>query len=259
MPFPNINPVIISFGKLAISWYSLSYVVGILIAWFYANKIVSTFDINIKKTDLENFVTWAIIGIIIGGRLGHVLFYNPEKYLAHPIEVLKTYEGGMSFHGGFLGLVIASYLFCKKHKLKFLTFGDIMAIVSPIGLFLGRIANFINAEAYGVVTDVPWAVIFPNTEGSPRHPSQLYEAFCEGFLAFIILSYVTFKFKTIKKPGLNSGLFLIIYSTSRIILEIFREPDWNIGYILQYFTMGQILSLPMFFLGIFLLRKAVDI
>lgn len=252
---PNINPVIISFGKLAVSWYSLSYVVGILLGWFYANKIISKFDIGLSKKHIEDFVTWAIIGIVVGGRLGHVIFYDPYKYISDPIEIFKTYEGGMSFHGGGLGLVLASYLFCRKYNLKFYSLVDVTFTVAPIGLFLGRIANFINGELWGRITDIPWAVVFHYTDDIPRHPSQLYEAFCEGAVIFFVLMCATFLFKTIKKTGFNSGLFLIFYSLFRIILENFREPDANIGYIFNYFTMGQLLSIPMLILGCYIIIK----
>ena len=255
LAFPNINPIILSFGPLAISWYSLAYVFGILLAWFYANHIVSRFDLGITKKHLEDFVTFAIIGIVIGGRVGYVLLYDPVKYLSYPLDILKTYEGGMSFHGGIAGLIFACYFFCKSRKISFLSFSDIMAITSPIGLFLGRLANFVNAELYGKITDVPWAVIFPRSDMQPRHPSQLYEATFEGVILFIFISLITWKYKTLKFPSLNSALFLISYSLARMFIEIFREPDTHIGYISNYLTMGQILSFPLLLLGIYLLIK----
>ncbi|WP_316355252.1 prolipoprotein diacylglyceryl transferase [Candidatus Trichorickettsia mobilis] len=255
MAFPDINPVIVAVGPLAISWYSLSYVTGILIGLNLSKRIVTKFSLNIAHKNLEDFISWAVIGIIIGGRLGYVLLYDPVKFLTHPIDILKTYEGGMSFHGGITGVIIVGYIFCKKYKLHFLQLTDILAIVAPIGLFLGRIANFINAELYGRVTDVAWAVIFPNSDQRPRHPSQIYEALLEGLVLFIIILFSVFRCRTLNNPGKTSAIFLILYSIFRIIIENFREPDFQIGFILNYITMGQILSLPMLFLGCYLLIK----
>lgn len=253
LDFPNIDPVIIAFGPLAISWYSLSYVVSILLGWYYVLKLIETNSLDISKKNIDDFVSWAIIGIIIGGRLGYVLFYDPVKYFSDPIQILKTYEGGMSFHGGISGLIIASFLFCKKYKIAFLGLMDLCSIVAPIGLFLGRIANFINAELYGRITDVPWAFIFPGSDGFPRHPSQLYEAILEGFVLFFIQRYAAGKFGALKFPGLRSGVFLVFYSCFRIVVEFFREPDFKIGYLVNYFTMGQLLCLPMIIVGILLI------
>jgi phosphatidylglycerol:prolipoprotein diacylglycerol transferase len=254
--FPNINPVIISFGKLSVNYYSLSYVVSILLAWFYAKHIVQKFPFTkITKKHLEDFMNVAILAIILGGRLIYCLFYDPMKYLSNPIEILKTYEGGMAFHGGLIGLAIAIYLFSKKHQLSFLTLCDIVAMVSPIGLCLGRIANFINGELYGRVTDAKWAVIFPHSDMLPRHPSQLYESFFEGMLLLLILAYLVFKHNILRFQGLTTGLFLIFYSIFRIIIELFREPDINLGFIFGYVTMGQMLSLPMLLAGIYLTQQ----
>lgn len=255
MIFPNINPIIVSVGPLSISWYSLAYVCGIVAGWAYAVRIVKKFKIDITTKALEDFISWAILGIIIGGRLGYVLIYDPAKYFADPISILKIYEGGLSFHGGIVGLAISSYYFCKKHKINILIFSDVLVVVAPIGLFLGRIANFINSELYGRVTRMPWGVVFPNSDLQTRHPSQLYEAFLEGLILFIILAYTTFKLKTIKVPGLNSGIFLIFYSLFRISIETLREPDLNIGFIFNNLTMGQILSLPMLMIGVYLIIR----
>ncbi|XVN43208.1 MAG: prolipoprotein diacylglyceryl transferase [Candidatus Rickettsia vulgarisii] len=255
MIFPNINPVAFSIGPFDIHWYALAYVLGIIIGWSYAKKIIEKFSINISKQALESFITWAILGVIIGGRLGYVLLYDPAKYFLDPIQILKTYEGGMSFHGGLIGLIVSSYLFCYKNKISFFLLTDILAIVAPIGLFLGRIANFINGELYGRVTNMPWGIVFPNSDLQARHPSQLYEAFFEGIILFTILFYATFKHKTIKTLGLNSAIFLIFYSIFRIIIEMFREPDFHIGFIFHNVTMGQILSIPMLIFGIYLLVK----
>jgi len=256
MTFPNINPIIFSIGPFAISWYSLSYVVGILLGWFYANKIIEKFKPQITKKNLEDFITYAVIGIIVGGRLGYVLLYNPLKYFSNPIEILKTYEGGMSFHGATIGMIIAAYLFCRKYKINFLSLTDIIAPVVPIGLFLGRIANFINGELNGRITTSSLGIIFPNSDLQPRHPSQLYEAFFEGLVLFCILAYFVFRYKSLNKQGLNSGLYLTFYSLFRIIIEIFREPDIQIGFILDSLTMGQILSIPLLLLGVYLIIRS---
>jgi phosphatidylglycerol:prolipoprotein diacylglycerol transferase len=254
--FPNIDPVIISFGKLSVNYYSLSYVAGILLAWLYARFIVQLFPfMQITKKHLEDFINIAIIGIIVGGRLIYCLFYDLAKYLSDPIEILKTYEGGMSFHGGLIGLAIAIYLFSRKRQLRFLALCDVIAIISPIGLCLGRIANFINGELYGRVTDVAWAVIFPSSDMLPRHPSQLYEAFFEGICLLVILTYLVFKHNILRFCGLATGLFLLFYSIFRIIIELFREPDLHLGFIFGYATMGQILSLPMLLIGIYLIQQ----
>lgn len=255
MIFPNINPVAFSIGPFDIHWYALAYVVGIIIGWSYAKKIIKEFSINISLQTLESFITSAILGIIIGGRLGYVLLYDPVKYFSDPVKMLKTYEGGMSFHGGLIGLLVSSYLFCYKNKINFFLLSDILAATAPIGLFLGRIANFINGELYGRVTNMPWGVVFPNSDLQIRHPSQLYEAFFEGIILFIILYYATFKGNTIKILRLNSAIFLILYSSFRIIIEIFREPDFHLGFIFYNVTMGQILSIPMLIIGIYLLVK----
>lgn len=252
--FPNIDPVIVSVGPLAVSWYSLSYVCGILLAWIYAYKIIDHgFSSSLTKKHIDDFISWSIISIILGGRIGYILFYDPVKYLSNPIEILKTYEGGMSFHGGFIGCFIAGYLFSNKNNIKLFLLTDISFAAAPIGLFLGRIANFINAELYGRITDVPWAVIFPGSDGNPRHPSQLYEALLEGLLLFIILQYFVYKKYLQKKPGTISGIFLILYGFFRIFVEFFREPDAKIGFIANYFTLGQVLCLPMILIGIILI------
>ncbi|MDP4708444.1 MAG: prolipoprotein diacylglyceryl transferase [Rickettsiaceae bacterium] len=254
MNFPNIDPVIISLGPLAVSWYSLSYVVGIMLGWFYILKLISRDTNNdINKKHIEDFITWIIIGVIIGGRLGYVLFYDPVKYFSNPIEILKTYQGGMSFHGGTIGYITASALFARRNNISFLGLTDLSAAATPIALFLGRLANFINAELYGRVTDVPWAFIFPGSDYQPRHPSQLYEAALEGFVLFCILFVVAIKYRGLSKRGLLSGLFLILYTIFRIIIEFFREPDVQIGFFAGSFTMGQLLSIPMLVAGIFLI------
>lgn len=253
--FPNIDPIAFNIGPLSVTWYSLSYVIGIICGWIYLNKLISTNkESKITKNNIDDFVSWAIIGIVIGGRLGYVLFYDPVKYLHSPVDILKTYEGGMSFHGGIIGFIISAIIFCRTNKIPFLNFLDAVSIVAPIGLFLGRIANFINAELYGRITDVPWAFVFPGSDGLPRHPSQLYEAFLEGIVLFIVqrCSYSTL---VKNKPGYLSGQFLVLYSIFRILVEFFREPDFKVGYLAHYFTMGQVLCTPMLAIGIILIYQ----
>jgi len=252
--FPNIDPIIISFGPLAVSWYSLSYVVGIVLGWFYILKLIEKKYTNLEKQHIDDFISWIIIGIIIGGRLGYVLFYDPVKYISNPIEILKTYEGGMSFHGGIIGFAIASILFTRKNNIKFFTLVDATAAAAPIALFLGRIANFINGELYGRVTDVSWSFIFPRSDGLPRHPSQLYEAALEGFVLFFILYFCVTKYQALKRSGLISGLFLIFYSSFRLIIENFREPDSHIGFHADFITRGQLLCIPMLIIGIIIIK-----
>jgi len=256
MLFPNINPVIFSIGSFTVYWYSMAYVLGILVGWFYAYNIIKKFKLSITTEMFENFITWVTLGIVIGARLGHVLLYDPIKYFFNPIAIFKTYEGGMSFHGGIIGIALSCYFFCRKYKIKFFCLGDIVATVGPIGLFLGRIANFINGELYGRVTTMPWGMIFPNSDLQLRHPSQLYEAFFEGIILFLILAYTTFKYKSINIYSLNSAIFLIFYSVFRIIIEMFREPeDCYASLIFNNVTIGQFLSLPMLIMGIYLIIR----
>lgn len=243
---PGIDPYIIKFGEIGVTYYSLSYVIGILLGWSYANYVVSKTNSAVSKQNLENYITWMILGIVIGGRLGYVLFYDPIKYFANPIEIIQTYKGGMSFHGGILGVIIGSFIFSKINKIKFLELTDILAQGTPIGLFCGRIANFINAELYGHPTQMPWAVVFPHAGFIPRHPSQLYEALLEGVILFFILRYLSFNLNLNKRIGFISGAFLILYALFRSFVEFFRIPD----YYAFGFTSGQLLSLPMIIFGI---------
>ncbi|RYE06567.1 MAG: prolipoprotein diacylglyceryl transferase [Rickettsiaceae bacterium] len=256
----DIDPNVISIGPLSIKWYSLAYIFGILFGWFYASKIVEKYNLSITKKNLEDFVTWSVVSIIIGGRLGYVLFYNLTKYLAHPIDILKIYEGGQSFHGGLVGLIIALILFCKKYKIDTLKMMDLIAVVAPFGLLLGRIANFINGELYGRMTDVSWAVVFLDTDlhvpALPRHPSQLYEAIANGLILFAIMFYLVFYKKALTFKGRTSAIFILYYSVIRILLENFRQPDPQVGLFWNYVTMGQILSLPMLLIGAYLLVKS---
>ena len=251
----NFDPVLIDFGFLQIRWYSISYILGILLGWAYASKLIrktakDKYSVdNITKTQLDDLIIYLILGIIIGGRLGYIILYNFQYYSQNIIEIFKIWEGGMSFHGGLLGVVISILVFSKKNKLNFFKFSDIVSCVAPIGIFLGRIANFINGELYGKISNLPWAVIFPNGGSVSRHPSQIYEALLEGVLLFILINFLALKKNLLIKTGYISGLFLILYSILRIFSEIFREPDSHIGYIFNYFSLGILLSLLTLIIG----------
>ncbi len=247
----NLDPILFDFGLIEIRWYSLAYIIGIIFGWWYGKKIlVKRFQIANYKFDLKEFddlVTYIIISIIVGGRLGYVFFYNHQYYIENPFEILKIWEGGMSFHGALIGIVVATYLFSVSRKIQTLFLLDIIACVSPLGIFFGRVANFINGELVGKASDMSWSVIFPKVDLIPRHPSQLYEAFLEGLILFIILNLIIFKKNY--KTGTCSYFFLIFYGVFRIFSEIFREPDFQIGYIFNFFSMGTILSFIMIVFG----------
>ena len=256
----NLNPVLFDFGLLTIRWYSLAYIFGILIGWWLGKKFISHIlkntNLKFNLSDFDDLITYLIISIIIGGRLGYVIFYNLEYYISSPLDILKVWEGGMSFHGALIGIIIGTYLFSSKKNIPVFFFLDVIACVSPIGIFLGRIANFINGELIGKVTTVSWSVIFPTVDSLSRHPSQLYEALLEGVVLFFILNKIIFK--KVYKMGTCSYLFLIYYGVFRIISEFFREPDVQLGYIFNLFSMGTILSLFMIFAGLLIfniLRK----
>ena len=250
----NFDPVAFQIFSLEIRWYSLAYIMGILLGWLYCKKKI----INDKALlDLfDDFITYLIIGIIFGGRLGYVLFYNLGYYLKNPIEIFFLWNGGMSFHGGLIGVVLATLLFSKKNKIKPFVFLDIVSLAAPIGIFFGRVANFINSELYGRPTELPWSVKFITIDNINRHPSQLYEAFFEGIILFMILSHFT-KVGYLRKPGLISSMFLIFYSFFRFIIEFFRNPDPQIGYIALNLTLGQLISIIFLILGgiLFLNKK----
>ena len=253
----NLDPVLFNIGIISIRWYSLAYIFGILLGWWYGRIILfKKFNFLEKKIELKIFddlITYLIISIIVGGRLGYVIFYNLEYYLRNPFDVFKIWEGGMSFHGALIGIIIGTFLYARKHKIKTLIFLDIIACVSPIGIFLGRIANFINGELFGKTTSVYWGVIFPKIDNIARHPSQLYEAFLEGILLFVIINYVLFKKNY--KIGNCSYVFLFCYGVFRIFSEFFREPDIQLGYIFGIFSMGMFLSSLMVLTGIILYLK----
>jgi len=252
---PNFNPNIIEFGPFAIRWYSLAYILGIVFTFFILKKFNAKSKIMGDKA-MEDWFIWAVLGVILGGRLGYVLFYNFGFYSTHPLEILAVWHGGMSFHGGLIGSITSMFLFAKKYKIDFFKLTDVIAIATPIGLFFGRLANFINMELYGRVTNSNFGVIFPNAGEAPRHPSQLYEAVLEGLLPFIILFLLANFTKSLQKRGLISGLFLIFYASARIFVEQFREPDVNLGFIFDHVTMGQMLSVPIMLFGLILIFRA---
>ena len=261
LEFPNINPVAIDLGIIQIRWYAISYIAGILFSWSLILNIIKFKNLKIDNKVISELISNSMIGIIIGGRLGYVIFYNPNYYLNDLLEIFKLWNGGMSFHGGFIGVVFAVIYSSKISKTAILILADLIAIVAPIGIFFGRLANFINGELYGRITNHSFGMIFPNAGNSPRHPSQLYEAFFEGFLLFIIM-LLFIKFTNIlNKKGLITALFLSCYGSFRFMIEFFREPDANIGLLYFNFSMGQLLSLPMIIVGlyfiIFIARKKV--
>ena len=250
IPLPQIDPVLFSIGPLAVRWYALSYVAGVVLGWQLLRRRAAVSTDELSADNIDDFLVWATIGIILGGRLGYVFFYNFQYFLANPSEILATWRGGMSFHGGLLGVVVAVLLFCRRYKLSPLILGDMLACVAPIGLLFGRIANFINGELYGRVTEVPWGVVFPYAGPEPRHPSQLYEAFLEGLVLFVILNIMWRSQKVRANCGVLTGTFIAGYAAMRMIIELFRQPDSQIGFLTLGSTMGQWLSVPMLIIGL---------
>jgi phosphatidylglycerol---prolipoprotein diacylglyceryl transferase len=252
--FPVFDPVAFSIGPFVVRWYALAYIGGIVFGWLYARALIKNEKLwggpsPITLPQMDDFVLWVTLGIIVGGRTGYVLFYNPMFFMQHPTEVFELWKGGMSFHGGFLGCVAAVILFARRNDTSILSLGDIVTAVGPIGLFLGRIANFINSELWGREASVPWAMIFPNDPlHVPRHPSQLYEAALEGIVLFTILA-VMIRMGALKRRGLILGSFISIYGIARIVGEFFREPDPQLGFLWGGLTMGMLLSVPMIIVG----------
>ena len=260
--FPVFDPVAFSIGWFVIRWYALAYIGGIVLGWIYARSLVKKErlwggPVPITLVQLDDFILWVTLGIIVGGRTGYVLFYNPAFFIQHPAEIFQLWNGGMSFHGGFLGCVAAVMLFARKNDISILSLGDITTAVGPIGLFLGRLANFINSELWGRTADasVPWAMVFPNGGPDPRHPSQLYEAGLEGIVLFAILA-VMIRMGALKRPGLILGSFIAIYGLARITGEFFREPDPQLGFLWGGLAMGMLLSVPMIIVGAILIMMA---
>jgi phosphatidylglycerol:prolipoprotein diacylglycerol transferase len=243
----NFDPIAFQIMSFEVRWYSLAYILGIVVGWILCKKIfIKNLDISEK---FDDYITYLIIGIILGGRVGYILFYNFSYYLDNIFDIFKIWQGGMSFHGGLLGVIASSYIFAKKNNQNPFFYLDQVSLVAPIGIFFGRLANFINSELYGTTTDMPWSVIFVEVDNLSRHPSQLYEAILEGIILFLILIYFMNK-GYLKKPGLISGMFLIFYSLFRFFVEFFRVPDEQIGYLFLNLTMGQIISLVFASIGI---------
>jgi phosphatidylglycerol:prolipoprotein diacylglycerol transferase len=289
LPFPDIDPVLISFEifgvTLAIRWYALAYIAGFVLAWRWIVRLTRRKDLwprdaaPMDAKQVEDMLGWVVIGVILGGRLGYVLFYNSGMFLHDPVGILRVWQGGMSFHGGFIGVILSVLLFCKIYKLPAWSVGDAVAFAAPFGLFLGRLANFINAELWGRPTDVPWAVVFPGEaaqtcpiwwlgEVCSRHPSQIYEALLEGVVLFIVMAVLAFGYKILKRPGMMIGVFFLGYGTARVIVENFRQGDMQyvsianpMGHIIRFgaeldsagLTMGQVLSIPMVLIGLTLI------
>ena len=254
LQFPNFDDVAFSIWIFDVRWYALAYIAGLLLAWLYCRWMTRLPPQRLKPVDFDDFLLWATLGVVLGGRLGYVLFYKPGYYLQNPVEILVIWQGGMSFHGGMLGVLAAILLFTRSRGVSYFTLSDIVGAATPIGLFLGRIANFINGELFGRPADasaVPWAMIFPHPEAGPipRHPSQIYEALLEGLLLFLVL-YIMVRRGALQRTGLISGVFMMGYAVTRSTAELFREPDSYLGFIVQGLTMGQLLSLPMFLVGL---------
>lgn len=255
LPFPDIDPVAVELGPLAIRWYSLAYIVGLVGGWRYCRRLAGRPPRAIAPAAFDDFLLWATLGVVFGGRLGYVLFYKPEFYLANPLEILAVWQGGMSFHGGAAGVILAIILFARRRRISGLSLGDLVVCAVPIGLFLGRLANFVNGELYGRAADVPWAMVFPHDPDQvPRHPSQLYEAALEGIVLFLLL-YLLVRRGWLERPGAIGGAFLAGYGLARIIVEFFRQPDEHLGYLLGFTTMGQLLSLPLVIAGAILIVR----
>lgn len=280
IPFPGIDPVAISLGWLKVRWYGLAYLAGLVLGWLYMRRLLSNSALwrgqaPMTPAQADDFLLWATLGTVIGGRLGFILFYEPTAFINNPKQIFIVWEGGMAFHGGLVGVITAIWLFARVNRIKFLSLGDLCAAVVAFGLFFGRIANFINGEMYGRLTDAAWAVQFPyqvllSSEAAahenfhllgeyslgPRHPTQLYEAFLEGIVIFFVVRYFTHSLHALKRPGLTSGVFLITYGFARIIAEYFKEWDYSQFFTTAYFSEGMIYSLPMLALGVYLISYA---
>ena len=263
LPFPAINPVLVQWGPLAIRWYALAYIAGLVLGWWLIRSdrrrttATGTAPSGRARESIDDLLVYCAFGVIIGGRLGNVLFYDPQYYFAHPLDIFKVWEGGMAFHGGLIGAFLGVVLFARRYHSPLLTVLDLCSLAAPIGLFLGRIANFIRPELWGRPTDVPWAVVFPGTDGLPRHPSQIYEALLEGLLAFAIL-FALARAGALKRPGLIAGAFGVLYGMARIFCEFFREPDPRLEDLGRGLTMGMALSAPLIIIGLGLLAMSLS-
>lgn len=254
--FPQINPVLIEVGPFVVRWYALAYLAGFILGWWQCMKMAAANVKGPKPKDYDDYLVWAVVGTVLGGRLGYVLFYQFDWYVQNPLDALMVWHGGMSFHGGMLGVIAAALLFVRRRGLSFWRFADLLAVVAPIGLFFGRIANFVNGELYGRVTDAPLGMVFPNGGSLPRHPSQLYEAALEGALLYILLTLLARSPKVRERSGLLSGLFLALYGLFRFVVEFFREPDEQLGFLFAGATMGQLLCVPMVLFGLYVIFRA---
>lgn len=263
LPFPDIDPVMLRLGPLAVHWYGMAYVAGILFGWWYARRLAEYPRLwgasrPITVVDIDDFLVWAVAGIVLGGRLGYVLFYDLPVFLKNPLQIAMLWTGGMSFHGGLLGTILAMILFARRRGLPLLSLFDVIAAATPPGILFGRLANFVNQELWGKPADLPWAVVFPAAGPEPRHPSQLYEAALEGLMLFFLLRLLTHRLQMLKHPGFVSGTFLVVYAASRVMVEFVRLPDVQIGYLAGgWLTQGMALSLPMAALGIVMMRRAM--
>lgn len=262
LPFPEIDPVLIAIGPLQIHWYGLAYVAGILLGWFYARRIVRNETLwggeaPITEVDLDDFLLWVAVGIVGGGRIGYILFYDLPSVIANPLRAFEIWNGGMSFHGGLIGTILAMLIFARRRSIPIWSLFDVVAAVVPIGLLFGRLANFINGELWGRLSSMPWAIVFPTGGPFARHPSQIYEAGLEGILLLLVLAFLIYKRHALRKPGLVAGVFITGYGLARIFVEFFREPDAQIGYLAGgWLTMGMLLSLPMVGLGLWAILRA---
>ena len=260
--YPDINPIALALGPLKIRWYALAYLTGFIAGWRYVLYLIdrdrdATDGLRrVTKTEIDDFMTWAILAVIFGGRVGYVLFYQFSLYMQNPLDIFKIWQGGMSFHGGALGVILAMVVFAWRRAIPVLRLTDLVCCAVPIGLFFGRIANFINGELFGRVTDMPWGMIFPYGGPLPRHPSQLYEAGLEGLLLFTVMAMLARRAAIRNRPGILSGVFLIGYGLSRIAIENFRQPDEQLGFLFAHVTMGQVLSVPMIAFGLSLIAYA---
>jgi phosphatidylglycerol:prolipoprotein diacylglycerol transferase len=252
---PSINPVVMSLGFIDIRWYSLAYIFAFILGSIIIKRLNSGSYRLISDDKIDKFFIWAIIGVILGGRIGYVFFYQTNLFFTKPTYILEIWNGGMSFHGGLIGMILSIYLFSLKYKIQFFYLSDLVSLVAPIGLFLGRISNFINTELYGRVTDFPLAIIYPLVDNNPRHPSQLYEAFFEGIILFLILLFYFSKKSKKYIIGTISGLFLIFYSIFRFLIEYLREPDYHLGFIFYNFSMGQLLCIPFLLAGLWIVVR----
>ncbi len=256
LPFPRIDPNLLEIGPFAIRWYALAYVAGLLLGWRYMLRLNSSRAHMTTAEVIDELLVWAIVGVVLGGRLGYVIFYNPSFYAESPLQIFAIWRGGMSFHGGLLGVTLTIVWFAKRRHLELLRLSDLVSCAVPLGLFFGRIANFINGELFGRVTNVPWAMTFPHGGPLPRHPSQLYEAVLEGIVLFALLAWLAWHKGALQKPGMLTGVYLLGYALARALIELVRQPDLQIGFLPLGTTIGQWLSVPMLLGGMYLIWRA---